>query len=441
MAKQYDIVVIGAGAAGLAAAAELAAGGLSVVVLEARDRIGGRVWTRQESGLSIPVELGAEFIHGRAEPTLTLLDRAGIPAVDCGGSHWDADHGALKPRDAVFPEIQRAMRRISRLKRDLSFEEFLDTTLKSSLSPRARRFARRMVEGFDAADPALASARAIAEEWAGEVTVTAEQFRPLSGYGPLLGYLDRKAAGSGAELRLHSVVESLRWERGAVAVEGSVLGQPFRIDAARVVSTLPLAVLQAPPGSLGAVAFSPRVAVKDKYLQVLVSGSVVKVALRFRIPFWEKLEAARCQDAAFFHAQGTPFRTFWTALPVRAPLLIAWVGGPPAQVLAGRAAPLLVDAALASVKTAFGARVVASGHFEAGYVHDWQSDPYALGAYSYVGVDGAQARKALAQPVADTLYFAGEATDFGGEAATVAGALQSGMRAARLILRRAGHAA
>src|SRR5512146_2768941 len=93
-----DVIVIGAGAAGLAAAAALARSGRSVLVLEARDRVGGRVWTRLEPALAAPVELGAEFIHGDSPETHELLRQAGAPAVDTSGEHWSLVDGRLQRR-------------------------------------------------------------------------------------------------------------------------------------------------------------------------------------------------------------------------------------------------------------------------------------------------------------------------------------------------------
>jgi len=93
----------------------------------------------------------------------------------------------------------------------------------------------------------------------------------------------------------------------------------------------------------------------------------------------------------------------------------------------------VIRLALASAGKLFGAAEV-EAEFEGGYTHDWQSDPYARGAYSYAKVGGQGARKTLAEPLLDTLFFAGEAADDRGETATVAGALQSGACAARALL-------
>ncbi|MBI1964773.1 MAG: FAD-dependent oxidoreductase [Betaproteobacteria bacterium] len=422
----FDVLVIGAGAAGLAAAAELGRAGKSVLVLEARDRIGGRCWSLDEPGLPVPVELGAEFIHGRPAATFSLLLRAGMVAVGRTGGGWYAERGKLNPTGEIFTEIRKALRRAGMPKKDVSFEAFLARELRH-LSPKARAFARRRVEGYDAADPARASARAIVGEWSGEDDATAaSHFRPSGGYGALLEWLAGTLDRDRVRLELQTVVRKVRWKRGSVEVEGAASGRPFRAAAARALITLPLGVLQG-----GGVRFTPALKEKRRALKGLAPSPVLKVALRFRSPFWEKLDGGRYEDAAFFRSLEAPFPSFWTAMPVRAPLLTAWAGGPRAARLSGAGAPEIIRRAMESLKSVFGGRV---GRLEAAFVHDWQQDPYARGAYSYVAVGGEGARKTLAAPLRDALFFAGEATDFEGEHGTVAGALQSGIRAARGML-------
>lgn len=432
---KHDVLIIGAGAAGLAAAAELAPSGRKVLLLEARDRIGGRAWSLEVPGLPVPVELGPEFIHGRPEATFSLLRRAGMAAVDRIGDGWYTERGKLEPIGEIFAEIRDAIRVAGAPRRDVPFEKYLGRELRR-LSPRARAFARRRVEGYDAADPARASARAIIEEWSGEDDAgAASHFRPLGGYGALLAALARELDGTAIELNLETVVHAVRWKRGAVEVEGTVRGQPFRAAARRAIITLPLGVLQAPPGAPGAVRFTPAPAGKRAALAGLLPSPVIKVSLLFRTAFWEALDRGRYTDAVFFRALAASFPSFWTALPMRAPLLTAWAGGPRAERLSGRTRQDVIRRALKSLESVFGRRARVESRLAAAWLHDWQQDPYARGAYSYVAVGGEGARKALAAPVQRTLYFAGEATDHEGEHATVAGALRSGTRAAKQIQR------
>src|SRR5262249_29487091 len=146
-------------------------------------------------------------------------------------------------------------------------------------------------------------------------------------------------------------------------------------------------------------------------LDGLASGPVLKLNLRFRNPFWDEVEGGRYHDAAFFHSAAGAFPTFWTSLPLRAPLLTAWIGGPKAARLSAAETPDIVRQALQSLSTVFGGRAPGDFQLEAAYLHNWQTDPFARGAYSYVMVGAGAARSALAEPLEDTLFFAGEATD------------------------------
>jgi monoamine oxidase len=434
----WDVVIIGAGVSGLAAASELRKSGLSVLILEARDHVGGRAWTRHEPDLSAPIELGAEFIHGRAPETFELLREVGKAALDTSGAHWTLRDGKLVQNTGdLFGHIQTALERSDVLKApDISLETWLSRSSQYGLPPDAAAMARAFVEGFDAADPARVSTHFIAREWGAGGMLDSPQFRPLGGYSSVLsalaGALDRETI----RLQLQTVVREVRWKRGSVEIDATFLDQPFSVKAACAIVTLPLGVLQASAGAAGAVRFVPALDAKRKALEGLAFGPVLKLSLRFRHAFWEQLDGGRYEGAAFFHSATTAFPTFWTSLPLRAPLLTAWIGGPKAARLSMSETPDIVRQALESLSTVFGGRAYSEFQLEAAYLHNWQTDPFALGAYSYIAVGGEDARGLLATPLEDTLFFAGEATDTEDEAATVTGALQSGERAAREV---AGH--
>jgi monoamine oxidase len=397
---QTDVLVIGAGAAGLAAAAALERAGRSVLVVEARDRIGGRCATHRIPGLAAPVELGAEFIHGRPAATLALLQKANVAAVDSTRTQLLAFEGKLRPVN-MFTQAQRVARR-ALTGRDVSFKAFLQ---KQRVPRLTRALATMMVQGFDAADPRLASAREIVAEW---MELSSSQPRPLGGYGPLLEFLARET-----KVQLQTAVREVRWKRSSVEVRGTFRGEPWTAWAPRAVITLPIGVL---PSVLKE---------KNSILKKLASGPVVRVAMAFREAFWEKAHPG----VAFFHSPGAPFPTFWTPLPMHAPLLTAWAGGPKAARLTGSSDKTLLEKALASVRSVLGS----IDEPRAFLIHDWQADPYARGGYSYVKVGGTGAREQLAAPLEDTLFFAGEATDTE-QSGTVGGALASGIRAAREVL-------
>jgi monoamine oxidase len=409
-----DFIIIGAGAAGLAAADALLAAGASVLVLEARERVGGRCWTRRMPGLEIPVELGAEFIHGEAKVTHALLERAGLRAIDSVREQRYLANEALGTINA-FAEAQQAMRGAMRLEKDMSFAAYL---ARQRLPSKTKAFATMMVQGFDAADPKRVSALSIAQEWGGG-ELGGSQPRPEGGYGALFGWLANSIVERGARLCLGTVVKSIEWRRGQVNVGGEFLGQRFSIRAKRAIVTLPLGVLQSGPLRF------PR---KRAALRKLASGPVIRVALRFHRAFWEE----RAPGVAFFHTPQSAFPTFWTPLPMRAPLITAWAGGPKAARLSGSSPRTLVAAALRSIGAIFGH---VRDELAAADVQDWKNDRYSRGGYSYVRVGGHGAREELAAPLDGTIFFAGEATD-SEEPGTVASGIRSGQRAAREALSR-----
>lgn len=429
----FDTLIVGAGAAGLVAAAELGRHGGSVCLLEARDRVGGRMYTRREPGIALPIELGAEFIHGRSPATLGWLARSNTAIVDSGGERWTLCDGKPEPADNVFEQMKRGLSAIKRPRKDLPFSDFLDTVARRTLSPAARKLARALVEGFDAADATRVSTWSILEEWSGNSSADSPTFRPLGGYASLIDGLACALHQDQVQVHLNTVVHTIHWQRGRVTIEASRHGQPCKVQGRRAIITLPIGVLQLPAHAAGAVRFVPD-ARKQQALAGLAPGPVIKVVLHFRKPFWEEVDDGRYGNGAFFRVPGAPFPTFWSAVPLRGSLLNAWAGGPKAKSLAGRSEAELACTALDSLQSMFGRKVRVRTMLERAYLHDWQADPFAHGAYSYVVAGGTGARKALAAPVQNTLFFAGEAADTQGESGTVAGALQSGMSAARQVL-------
>src|SRR5579859_5479852 len=158
-----DALVLGAGVSGLAAAARLAQAGCTVRVLEARDRIGGRVQTVRGNGWPVPVELGAEFVMGRIPALFSLARQTGTPLVELVGSRWLSRAGQLARSQHVLPQVDDLLARLPALapEQDQSFEQFLATTCADDSLAEARTLARSRVESYDAAYPERASIRAL----------------------------------------------------------------------------------------------------------------------------------------------------------------------------------------------------------------------------------------------------------------------------------------
>ncbi len=425
-----DAIVIGGGAAGLNAARSLGRRSLRVIVLEARDRLGGRVWSRPSARDVTPAELGAEFIHGKAAQTMTLLREAGTAAVDIGGEDWTRSKGGELRRDeSAFIPAGGLFEGARSLPRDESVDQFLRRFQGDESVREIAESARAFVEGFEAADPAIASVRAIAKEWLSGADTTSA--RPLGGYRPMLAYLDEACTAAGVNFCLETVVRRVSWRRGDVAVDtraASGESRTFRAKAAIV--TLPAGVLRHSGGE-NAVRFEPELPpAKQEALRGIEMGHVMRVVLAFRTAFWEGLEDGRYRDAAFFRCQGQPFPTYWTQLPVRSELVVAWAGGPKATAMSALSEADLVERALRGFGALFDAPQLAHSEFKNGFTHDWSADPFARGAYSYVAVGGGDARAALAAPLDETIFIAGEATSTDGQGGTVNGALETGERAA-----------
>jgi monoamine oxidase len=432
--------VLGAGAAGLTAARRIAEAGRSVLLLEARDRVGGRIWTADDG-----IELGAEFIHGKPEATLALLREAGIIADEVAGERWVMHRGHLqRAKTLMGREVHLLLERVAQIESDMSVAEFLESVVRDDPSQRpAAMRVQGMAEGYDAADPARASIRALVQEWSGDLSPGASS-RPRGGYGALIDHMMRMLDPARVRVRLGSVVRVVRWSAEGVEIDVEEHGVQRRYRARKAIVALPLGVLQAAPDDPAAVSFEPPLAMKREALAGLSMGPTHRVALRFREAFWEKLDGGRMKNAGFIMSSDLPFKTFWTQLPERRAQLVAWAGGPAATRISQRAQhaamrdgrdsdDAIIECAVKSVRQLFGSQLDVMDLLEETRFHDWTRDPRSRGAYSYVNAGGESARIELAKPVDGCLFFAGEATDDSGEATTVAGAISSGERAARVV--------
>lgn len=429
-----DVVVVGAGAAGLAAARSLARRALRVIVVEGRDRIGGRVRWAPSSRETLPAELGAEFIHGPATETMALLRGTGRAAIDTGGEAWMVGEDRKLTRDdREFLASGDILEEARSLSEDVSVDRYLARFENDPTLREAAAGARAFVEGFEAADPALASARAIADELSSGVDSLSA--RPLGGYAPIFERLRDECTRSGAQIELSTRVRRIAWSRGSVAVDVvSSSGASRTIRARAAIVTLPAGVLQH-AGDEDAVVFEPALPQgKRAALAGIEMGHVVKVTLWFRRPFWEQIGDGRYHDAAFFRDAVGPFGAYWTQWPIRSEMIVAWVGGPRAKAFDKFGEAERIAGAVRGFGDLFGESELARKEFEGGATHDWSNDPFARGAYSYVAVGGGDARAVLGEPVDDALFFAGEATSIDGQGGTVNGAFETGERAAREAL-------
>ncbi len=408
----YDCIVLGAGMAGLCAARVLAESGISVLVLEAQERVGGRMLTHHVPGVARPVELGAEFVHGRPPELLALLQEAGLAIVEGEGEQFYFLDGAIRacPEDEGAWALLAHMEEVAR-DGDMSFEDFLAHT-KATEEDKER--ARHYVEGFNAADARVIGITGLARQQQAEDAIEGDRVaRVERGYASLAEYVCERAVAAGATVLRGTIVAQVHWLPGACSVR-SVSGRQWA--ASTVICALPLGVLQNSP-----TLFAPEPVAAMEAAAKLRAGAVERVVLQFRNAWW----AAEYPRMHFLFAQSVTPPTWWTTAPIASPLLTGWAGGP-------RATPDIAEQALPTLERLFAHSL--REELVAVHRHDWQHDPYALGAYSYAPAGAVHAAEVLCEPVEHTLVFAGEHTDITGHPGTVHGAMRSGLRAAGQVL-------
>jgi monoamine oxidase len=423
-----DVIVIGAGAAGLAALAELERAGKRVICFEARDRIGGRIFTLHDPLCAIPIELGAEFVHGRPPEIWDLVRDRRLALYDCIEKTLHIANGKIEQQhDAwvLVGEILDKMKHRAADGADESFDEFLASLDEPA---EAKEWARGFIEGFNAAHAKRVSIKALAAESEASDEIDGDRtFRIMNGYDAVAGAL---LGGGTAAVRLNSIVEGIGWSPGSISahVRSAISDEVTTFRAKHAVITVGLGTLQT-----GALRFDPQPTQNLQAARQLCLGQVVRIVMRFRKPVWT--ENAEFAEAGFLLSKAPVFPTWWSTLPVRVPVLTAWSAGPKADALAALDRADVIARALTHLAQITGiSEYRLKAELEQAYMHDWATDPFSRGAYSYVPKGASDARRRLAAPVENTLFFAGEAAEFEGHAATVHGAIISGRRAAKQVL-------
>jgi monoamine oxidase len=417
-----DFLVVGAGAAGLMTARELARAGKRVTILEARDRCGGRIWPLPAEEFGYPAEGGAEFVHGAAPVTRALMREARLSLSRHAGTRWSTRTGALSPDEYSLPHEGRFYRALAEVKDDLPIAEFLETHFAERRYAELRRRITRTVEGYDAADPQRASTLALRDEWMARDD--GEHGRIAEGYGALVEHLASECRRHGAAIHLGAAVTALDESGGGIAArcpDGAV----FEADAA---------ILTVPPPLLSEMALPSAARERVAAAADIGFGNVVKILLRFRAKWWADRGGRDLADLSFLTSDAT-VPTWWTQHPAGYPVLTGWFAGPKADRVSSLTATALVEMGLASLAEIF---ALPPDHISRGLVAsralNWGNDRFARGAYSYATPETRAAQSVLRKPDGGAIFFSGEALYAGPDMGTVEAALASGQETAQTIL-------
>lgn len=430
-----DILIIGAGAAGLMAARTLLKAGKKVIVLEARNRCGGRIHTIHNQAFLKNTELGAEFIHGNLPVTLNLLKEAGISYQSVNAEMWRYSNGHLSNEGFFITDWGLLIKGLNKLETDVNMGEFLQKEFSGNRYKELRESVRKFISGYDTADVRKASAFALRREWQSEDEDA--QRRINGGYGAIVKYLEDECKNNSARIYLNSVVKEVHWSNDGIK---AITSEGMCYEARQILIALPLGVLQAHSDEKGSIVFYPDIPEQKKAIDAMGFGAVIKILLEFDSIFWEdqcttELAGKSLRNMGYlFSDEEIP--TWWTQSPQHSPVLTGWLGGPEAASKKNLPDEVILQQALQSLGKIFKRNPdELKNSLLAFTIVNWTAEPFTCGSYSFDTVASEKSRKLLNEPVNNTLFFSGDYLYDGPAMGTVEAALTSGKKTAESILK------
>jgi len=421
----FDVIIIGAGAAGLMAAWELVQTGKHTAVIEAKDYVGGRIHTIQDKNFELPVELGAEFVHGDLELTKLILKKAGVETYPVKGDIRQNEDKSLDEQSDFIEDYSALNKKFKEVKEDISVAEFFEKHLQGKEFEELRFSLKNYVEGYYAADTGKASTLALKEEL---TKSDDEQFRVEGGYVKLVDYLQEQCKEKGVQFFLSHPVIEIQWKKDQV----NVITANGNFSARKILITVPVGVLQSET-----IRFSPAIPGIIEASKKLGFGPVIKTLLQFDKAFWKNKEFTKGKDLeklSFLFSEAI-IPTWWTYHPKDVAMLTGWSGGPNADEIKHLSGKEILGKALESLGKIFSIDInLLEQKLRGWHVANWVNDPYSCGGYSYDVVNGGEFKQIIKKPIENTIYFAGEGLYDGPEIGTVEAALNTGRETAHQMI-------